>query len=72
MYTRVGQTEPTLSQAMQDQLREDLGLARDNGHFFAVLAAAERLRPGTFRSVVHSHHLIERQLANFFDNFTTG
>ena len=42
---------------------------RDNALFFAVLAVAERLKPGSFKIMVQSPHLIERQLVNFFDNF---
>ena len=65
----VGQPEPTISASVQDQIREDLGLNKDNALYFAVLAVAERLKPGTFKSMVQSPHLIERQLVNFFDQF---
>jgi len=65
----VGQPEGALPATVQDHIREDLGLMRDNALFFAVLAVAERLKPGSFKIMVQSPHLIERQLVNFFDNF---
>ena len=55
--------------SVQDQIRDDLGLSKDNALFYAVLAVAERLKPGSFKALVQSPHLIERQLVNFFDNF---
>ena len=65
----IGQPDGALPATVQDHIREGLGLMRDNALFFAVLAVAERLKPGSFKSMVQSPHLIERQLVNFFDNF---
>ena len=58
-----------MSAAVQDQIRDDLSLSKDNALYFSVLAVAERLKPGTFKTMVQSPHLIERQLVNFFENF---